>query len=411
MTKLVDNTLQSVCTLVTDGTHDTPKVLSEGIPFIKAKQIANGIIDFDDSEFISYEDHLKVISRSKPEKGDTLFAHIGATLGATAFVNTGIEFSIKNVALFKPNPKIINPRYLYYLVISDGFQRSIKNYRTGAAQPFVSLEILRNKPIKYHKDINTQRKIAAILSAYDDLIENNTRRIRILEEMAQTIYREWFVHFRFPGHEGVRMVESEVGLVPEGWEVIPLGHLCRLIKERFDDEKHNQLPLLDLSRMKSGSIAVEATGHSDDLTTSRIVFQENDILFGSIRPYLHKVALAPFLGVTNTSVHVLRSRNKIMTPLSSILLSSERTIIWANQFSTGTKMPVIKWDVFQNMPVALPTDTRLILKFNSIVEPALRFIKFVYHQNRNLYTTRDLLLPKLISGALDVSEVVVAVHE
>ena len=109
--KFASSHLKDVCLLVTDGTHDTPKTLAVGVPFIKAKQIANWNIDFENCEYISYTDHLKVISRSNPERGDILFAHIGATLGAAAYVNTDIEFSIKNVALFKPDPAKIDGRY------------------------------------------------------------------------------------------------------------------------------------------------------------------------------------------------------------------------------------------------------------------------------------------------------------
>ncbi len=100
--------LSEVCTLVTDGTHDTPKVISKGYPFIKAKEIVGGVINFKDCPYISEEDHLKVISRSKPEYLDILLAHIGASLGETALIKTRKEFSIKNVALIKPDPNKIN---------------------------------------------------------------------------------------------------------------------------------------------------------------------------------------------------------------------------------------------------------------------------------------------------------------
>jgi len=216
MTQLQNTTLQDVCTLVTDGTHDTPKTLDSGVPFIKAKQINDGIIEFDECEFISYEDHLKVISRSKPEKGDTLFAHIGASLGEAAYVNTDLEFSIKNVALFKPDPKKIVPRYLYYLVINNEFQDGIKNRRTGSAQPFVSLDILRTNPIRFIEDVPTQRRIADILSAYDDLIENNKRRIRILEQMAQGLYQKWFGN-----------VDKKS--LPDGWEATTIANAFEIL--------------------------------------------------------------------------------------------------------------------------------------------------------------------------------------
>src|SRR5262249_38066530 len=122
MSNLVESTLAEVCKLVTDGTHDTPRRVKSGYPLIKAKEIVGGRIDFETCDQISREDHLKVIARSKPEFGDTLFAHIGASLGEAAYVNTTREFSIKNIALFKPNPDIINARYLYYLVTSPAFQ-------------------------------------------------------------------------------------------------------------------------------------------------------------------------------------------------------------------------------------------------------------------------------------------------
>lgn len=140
MSRLVQFSLGNLCLLVTDGTHDSPLLQSSGVPFIKAKHISNGFVDFDTCDFITYEDHLKVIARSKPEKGDILFTHIGASLGVTAYINTIVKFSIKNVALFKPNPAKIDSRYLYYIVISSQFQNGILNKRTGSAQPFVSLD-------------------------------------------------------------------------------------------------------------------------------------------------------------------------------------------------------------------------------------------------------------------------------
>ena len=170
MSKLIKSTLENLCLLVTDGTHDSPKLQDSGIPFIKAKHISNGFVDFSTCDYITYDEHLKVIARSKPEKGDILFTHIGASLGVTAYINKNIEFSIKNIALFKPNLEKIDSLYLYYLVTSHEFQEDIKNRRTGSAQPFVSLDTLRKYEVTHHNNLLTQQKIAGILSAYDDLI-------------------------------------------------------------------------------------------------------------------------------------------------------------------------------------------------------------------------------------------------
>lgn len=152
---LTESTLAEVCSLVTDGTHDTPKRVASGYPLIKAKEITGGRIDFETCDQISEAEHLEVIARSKPEFGDTLFAHIGASLGEAAFVNTTREFSIKNVALFKPNPAVIDARYLYYLVISPAFQALAKGTKTGSAQPFLGLSQLRGHCIQYHRDLAT----------------------------------------------------------------------------------------------------------------------------------------------------------------------------------------------------------------------------------------------------------------
>jgi type I restriction enzyme S subunit len=110
-------TLEDLCALVTDGTHDSPKLQSEGVPFIKGKHISSGFIDFDNCDYITYDDHLKVIARSNPEKGDTLLSNIGS-VGDAAFVNVDFEFSIKNVALLKPDPAKVEPRYLYYWTLA-----------------------------------------------------------------------------------------------------------------------------------------------------------------------------------------------------------------------------------------------------------------------------------------------------
>ena len=150
--------------------------------------------------------------------------------------------------------------------------------KRGAAQPFISQTDARNVEIPL-PPLPIQRRIAGILSAYDELIENSQRRIKILEAMARALYREWFVHFRFPGHESVPRVPSPLGEIPQGWEVKKLGDLCTLAKDAYRDANHSELPLLDLARMPSRTLAPQETGQPSELTTSRIIFQPGDTLF------------------------------------------------------------------------------------------------------------------------------------
>jgi len=295
-----------------------------------------------------------------------------------------------------------NPLYVYYLLTTA--IPKVKKLEGGSAsgREHVRKSLFEQIEVEVHP-LPTQRKIAAILSAYDDLIENNTRRIAILEEMAQAIYREWFVHFRFPGHEQVAMVDSELGPIPEGWTSGTLGGIGNLRKDRFIADEHRDLPLLDLSRIPKRSLCISEYGKSNELRTSRIVFEEGDVLFGAIRPYLHKVAIAPFRGVTNTSVLVLRNRDTIPKSFLSCFLFSDGTVSWANQYSGGTKMPVIKWDVFSKMNVPIPP-SHLLARFDNAMSPMFALIVSLVLRNFRLRRTRDLLLPRLISGEVGVSE-------
>lgn len=280
--------LSQLCLLVTDGTHDSPKLQEKGMPFIKAKQVKDGSIDFENCDYITVEEHLKVIARSKPEYGDTLLVNIGAGTGQAAYVKTRKPFSIKNVALFKPDKSKIDCRYLFYYVLSPLFQSRIQSILSGSAQPFVGLDTLRNITINYQGNLQVQHKIAAILSAYDDLIENNTRRIKVLEEMAGLVYREWFVNFRFPGHEGVRLVASELGEIPEGWAFLPVGELLEHYVgggwgKETAEEKHT-LPAYvirgtDVPEARHGDTKnVPLRYHTDSNLRSRRL-KEGDIIF------------------------------------------------------------------------------------------------------------------------------------
>jgi len=299
-------------------------------------------------------------------------------------------------------------RFIFYLLKAN--IENIHAAESGAVFGAVNKADLNSLLLLIPSDEQTQDKIAAILSAYDELIENNLRRIKILEEMGQTIYREWFVKFRFPGHQNIKMVDSPLGKIPEGWEVSALGSLCTLIKEPYREEPHFSFPLIDLARIPQKTLLASEVGSPKELSTSRIIFSPDDVLFGAIRPYLHKVILAPTNGVTNVSVFVLRSREEINKPFVAVLLSMEDSVRWADQYSTGTKMPVIKWDVFQQMKVLIPKK-EVIRGFYDVVWPMMQLIKNTFLRNSNLRQTRDFLLPKLISGELDVSELDIKIAE
>ncbi len=391
---ILESTLDAVCTLVTDGTHDTPPVVDSGYPLIKAKEIVGGRIDFESCARIGEEEHFKVIARSKPERGDTLFAHIGASLGEAAHVGTTRPFSIKNIALFKPNPDIIYPRYLYFLVIGPVFQEMAKAARTGSAQPFLSLGHLRGHKIRFHKDITVQKKIATILSTYDDLIENNERRIKILEEMAQNLYREWFVNFRFPGHEKVKLVDSPLGKIPEGWDVGRLDDAL-VLQRGFD---------LPKKQRRTGTIPIyAATGISGYHSEGKV--KGPGVVTGRSGSLGEVTYVESDFWPLNTTLWVKEFRRA--TPLYSYYLLRK---LGLKQYNSGVAVPTLNRNDIHGLNVLLPPRS-VLSEFDSIVLNVFGQTRCICKKNRSLRETRDLLLPKLISGEVDVSELDIEISE
>ena len=314
--------------------------------------------------------------------------------------------------MFKPDINIINERYLYYLVISPDFQGLAKQTKTGSAQPFLSLGHLRSHRITYNEALNEQRKIAAILSAYDDLIENNLRRIKILEEMAQNLYREWFVKFRFPGHQHARFIDSPLGRIPKGWEVKRLDQVVIFQNNGTEAGEHlRERVYLPIDCIPRKSLAISETNSWTEAQSSLHLFDEGDILFGAMRPYFHKVIVAPFKGVTRKTCFVFKSAFPEYHAFAALTLFQESTVSFANAHSKGATIPYAVWPhSMDGMPVVVPSIEKA-RKFEDAIGPMIDRIGNMFFQNTALRRTRDLLLPRLISGEVDVSELDIAVPE
>ena len=202
----------SFCDSVRDGTHDSPKFVEEGHLLITSKNIRGGRVILETANHISEQDFEGINRRSKVDQWDVLFSMIG-TVGEVCLVREQEPtFAIKNIGLFKVGDEL-KGKWLYYWLRSPKMQAAIRQARRGASQQYIPLGALRNFPIRVPSKPEVMRKIVDVVSAYDDLIENNRRRIALLEEAARLLYREWFVHFRFPGHEHVKITDG----MPAGW--------------------------------------------------------------------------------------------------------------------------------------------------------------------------------------------------
>ncbi len=407
-----ESTLEDVCIRITDGAHASPKSVESGLPMASVKDLTPNGITLETCRRISEEDFAKLVRQGcQPQTGDVLVAKDGATALDTVcqMKQTLDVVLLSSVAILRPDQGKVIPAYLRYFLDSDTTRRYLKSgFVTGAAIPRVILKDFKRAKIT-PPPLTTQRKIASVLSAYDDLIENNTRRIEILEEIVQAIYREWFVTFRFPGHEQVGMVDSESGPIPKGWEVKPLGDIAEQVRRNAKPEEFDpETPYVGLEHIPRKSIALSEWGTAEEVQSGKLAFQKGEILFGKIRPYFHKVAVAPIEGLCSSDTIVITPR---ATEYSSIVLctvSGEEFVDHATQTSQGTKMPRADWNVLVKYPVAIPP-TSLLDPFNELVQDIVAQIQNLTFRNRNLHRTRDLLLPKLISGDVDIERVPIEV--
>jgi type I restriction enzyme S subunit len=394
--------------VVGDGAHAKIGRQTSGVMYLTSKNLKDGRLDISQIDYISetdfnkhFRDNSKALTRIKPN--DVIFSIIG-TIGEPYLVNSIDRFGISSsVAILRPNKSDLSPKYLFYWIKNHIFQDALYAIKGGVAQGYVSLEMIRSLPL-YYPALSTQQKIASIISAYDDLIENNTRRVKILEEMAQTIYNEWFVKFGFPGHENVKMVESELGMIPEGWEIKKLGDVAEQKRRSVNPNSIDlNTPYFGLEHLPRRSIALSEWGSADDVKSTKYKFKVDEILFGKIRPYFHKVGVSPVEGICSSDIIVISVKDNIFYPIVLGCVSSDDFVAHATKTSNGTKMPRANWDVLVKYPLFIPP-LELVLKYNEFVENIVEQICNFVLRNRNLLKTRDLLLPRLISGEIDVSE-------
>lgn len=392
--------LDDLCAVVTDGTHDSPKLQASGVPFIKGKHISGGLVDFENCDFITAQDHAEACRRVKPQRGDILFSNIGS-VGDTAVVKTDREFSIKNVALFRADPEKIAPEYLYYLILSPEFRTNVLNVRSGSAQPFIALASLRSFEVQYHLDLGEQRRIASILSAYDDLIENNLRRIKILEEMTRALYREWFVEFRFPGNTRVSTVTSKSGPIPSGWAWKNISAVARVNRAQISPRTApEELHYIDISSVSPGQINTITTyPFAEAPGRARRIVQHGDVLWSCVRPNrrAHAIAMKPRPNtIASTGFAVLTAEQVPFTFLYAATTTDAFVSYLANH-ATGAAYPAVTAKIFEDAELLVPSEL-LLDRFGAMTIPISEEVSVLQRQVDVLRRTRDLVLPRLLSG-------------
>jgi type I restriction enzyme S subunit len=332
-------------------------------------------------------------------------------LGSSAVIPADdIYLHNQRIGLVERTSDEADPRFLYYLFNTRQVRDQIQATATGAKVRHTAPGRVEDVRVSF-PPLPIQHKIAAVLSAYDDLIENNNRRIKILEEMAQRIYREWFVDYRYPGHEDVPLVDSELGPMPVGWSWSTLHDLAEETRVGVDPASVDpDTPYIGLEHMPEHSIAISEWGVAGQAASRKYEYKRGQILFGKIRPYFHKVVVPPVDGLCSTDAIVISSRADAYWGLIVGVASSDAFVAEAVQTSQGTKMPRANWSVLKSFPVAVPQDS-LLNTFNTYMKQTVGLIHGLVMAGRNLRATRDLLLPRVVSGDVDVTDLRIPVPE
>ncbi|WP_449420560.1 restriction endonuclease subunit S [Phormidium nigroviride] len=327
--------------------------------------------------------------------GDLLFARqslVAAGAGKCSIVLETPEITTfeSHLIRIKLDPKKAVSLFYYYYFSSPAGKGNVQSLVMQVAAAGIRGSELAKLPVP-HPPLPIQRKIAAILSAYDDLIENNTRRIERLEEMARSLYREWFVKFRFPGHEQVQMVDSELGPIPEGWEVVCLGKLASF-----------QTGKLNSNAAKPNGVYPFFTCSQEIFRTDTYSFDTECVLLAgnNANGVFHiKYFKGKFDAYQRT--YVIRSLNQHQVTNYYLYFAIKAQLEHLKSISTGSATKFLTLTILNNLNiiVSLPEIQDKFAKFIFVV---FSEIELLQAKNTNLRKTRDLLLPRLISGEIDV---------
>jgi type I restriction enzyme, S subunit len=313
------------------------------------------------------------------------------------------------------DPDILTTKFLYYSLRPK--LSELRSFSTGAATKFLTLTILNETEIEV-PPLPVQRRIAGVLSAYDELMENNQRRIRILEAMARALYREWFVHFRFPGHEKLPRVASPLSDVPRGWEVTTLRAVTTKIgsgatprggKEAYKSEGIHLIRSLNIYDYNFEFADLAFIDEQQAAELANVTVEENDILLNITGASVARCALVPSYLVparVNQHVAIVRPDPAKASPfyvLDAINSDQRKQRLLALAQGGATREALTK-DTVSNFEIALPPRS-LMKRYDDIASGIHKQREVLLRQIQNLRGTRDLLLPRLLSGQVDLIEI------
>lgn len=374
--------LEDCCYSISDGDHQPPPKAQQGIPFVTISNINSmNQLDFSDTMFVPKEYYQSLDEKRKVRKGDVLYSVVGS-FGIPVLIKEERPFVFqRHIAILRPKEDIVDSGFLFYTMLNRDFYAKADAVAIGAAQRTVSLGSLRNIKIDV-PSLESQKHIADILSAYDDLIENNQKQIKLLEEAAQRLYKEWFVDLRFPGHENTKIVDG----VPEGWEKFPLEEIAPVVTGKKDanyGDKGGNYPFFTCSQE-----TITAPGYSFD--TSAVILAGNGdfnvkLYRGKFEAYQRTYVLAPF----------------DHSNLFNLYFTVQDNMEALAKGASGSTIKFLTKGMLQKILV-LTADKKILDKFNDYEENIQQKVEALKKQVEDLTEIRNRLLPKLMSGEVEV---------
>ena len=402
-------TIGNLCTKITDGSHFSPVERDEGFPMYSSKDMLYDCFDDSSVKRIGKEDFDKLVNQDcKPQIDDVLIIKDGNSYLKRVFrIKEDIEAVIlSSIAILRPNKNIIDPQYFTYVLRTASVYNAMANYVSGAAIPRVVLRDFKKMKLRIHKDLYKQKQVATILSAYDSQIENNQKRIKLLEQMAENLYKEWFVRFRYPGYE---TAEFEGG-VPKGWKIKKLKEFITFYRGKSyssADIASGDYVLLSMNNIRPWGGYIR-----DDSRVFGGVFKDYQLihkgdLIMSITDMTQDRRIIGYVGIMDEerndcviSTHLM----KVVSKYNNYFLygmfnfSLSRSV---SEYATGANVLGLTDKILKEIKAIVPSD-ELICKYGKQVAPIWETIFHLKDEIANLTTQRDLLLPRLMSGKINI---------
>ena len=404
--------LDSLCEITSSKRIFYSEYTESGIPFFRSKEI----IDLFNKNniatelFISKDRYNEIKNKfGVPEKDDMLLTSVGS-IGIPYLVKSSDKFYFKdgNLTWFRNyNRKLIVPLYLYLWTTSSVGKETLMRLSMGAAQPALTISRLKNLSLNL-PSVSVQQKIASILSTYDRLIENNTRRIRLLEQMAENLYKEWFVRFRFPEHEKVEMVNG----LPKGWETIHIKELAQLKSgyafksEWFVEEGEAVAKIKDIGNILMDTSSFSYVDKENCIKAKKFLLTTGDLTIALTGATIGKISIVPkHKGNIYTNQRLgkffLGDKPMEKLPFLYCLFKQESMVSnIVNLSNSSSAQPNISPEQIEKIKILGNHD--IISMYNKTCNPLFSNILALYSQNQLLTRQRDLLLPRLMSGKLEV---------